>query len=188
MKTTVAPGEEFTITSDGRRLSSSSQIDITNSGGTESNLFHASCSQPLAVGDVFGSLTLIGFNGQRGTSNEVTYTYEVTNNGDNLINVTVNDDRLGLIAEISLLTTGETQTFTRTVEITETTTNTATVSGTLLAPAPLCEASDTATVTIQQPQNACDSLFSDYELSEWKIHLQRHPDRRRTNKGGTNQG
>jgi cysteine-rich repeat protein len=154
--TSIAPGEEFSITSDGKRLSSSSQIDIANSGGTESNLFHASCSQPLAVGDVFGSLTLVGFNGQRDTSNEVTYTYEVTNSGDNLINVTVNDDRLGLIAEIPLLATGETQTFTRTVEITETTTNIATVSGTLLAPAPPCEANDTATVTIQEPQGSCD--------------------------------
>jgi cysteine-rich repeat protein len=153
---TVAPGEEFTI-SKSNRLSSNSQIEITNSGGTEVNIIHTSCSQSLAVGDVFGSLTLVAFNGQRGsTSNAVTYTYDITNNGDNLINVVVNDDKLGFIGEIALLTTGETRTFTRTAVVSVTTTNTATVSGTLLTQAPLCEASDSATVTVQQPQGTCD--------------------------------
>lgn len=49
----VAPGEEFTIS-----------IEITNSGGTEINEIHLSCSQPLNLGDVYGSLTLVGANGE----------------------------------------------------------------------------------------------------------------------------
>lgn len=144
----VAKGGEFTISTS--RISSDSNIAITNYGGTENNLIHTSCSQPLKVGDVFGSLTLVAFNGQRAANNEVTYTYEITNYGDNLNNITVNDDKLGQIAVIDHLYSGETQTFSQSAEIFATTTNTVEAIGTLQSGLE-CLATDSATVTIQEP-------------------------------------
>jgi len=54
----VAPDGEFTITpAVGKtKLEAQSTIVLTNSGGTETNEIHTSCSQPLAVGNQFGSL------------------------------------------------------------------------------------------------------------------------------------
>ena len=61
----VDRGGTFTIrpTSD-LRLGPQSTIELTNPGGAgmETNFIHTSCSQPLQVGDVFGSLTLVAFS------------------------------------------------------------------------------------------------------------------------------
>ena len=64
--------------------------------GKETTKIHTSCSQPLAIGDVFGSLTIVGINGQDGGV-DVTYQYVVTNNGAPVSSVEVTDDLLGYI-------------------------------------------------------------------------------------------
>lgn len=152
MPSSVMPGGEFTITP--TKFKADSFIELTNAGGIEKNKIHTSCSQPLRVGDVFGSLTLVAFNNQRAVSNEVTYTYVITNNGSPLEDVAVFDDKLGPIVDGISLGAGESHTETRTAEIFETTTNTVTVTGELKN-GQVCEASDTATVTVESPQASC---------------------------------
>jgi uncharacterized repeat protein (TIGR01451 family) len=83
--------------------------------------YHTSCSQPIQLGDVIGSVTLVGYEGATGSSSletglgepadaptgplvlqgeEVVFNYEVTNAGNvDLTNVAVTDDVLGAITE-----------------------------------------------------------------------------------------
>ncbi len=93
--TSVAPDGEFTVSDSS--FDSNSVFTLSNGGGTETLEIHTSCSQPLAVGDVFGSLTVTAINGDDGGA-DVTYFYEVTNLGDLLTGVKVTDDVLGDIA------------------------------------------------------------------------------------------
>jgi serine-aspartate repeat-containing protein C/D/E len=155
---TVAVDEEFTVSADG--FDSNSVFILTgetpNGPVQETNEIHTSCSQPLAVGDVFGSLELVAFNGQRAGS-EVTYFYEVANTGDDLTSVTVTDDVLGAIAGPFNLAADQTQTFEASTDIYETSTNTAFVSG-LLAGGAICPvpaAQDSVTVTVEEPCDVC---------------------------------
>lgn len=74
---TVAPDGEFTITFGGSDLKADSYVEIVDANGvTELNRIPTSCSQPLTVGDVFGTLEVVGNNGLR-PGIEVTYFYEV---------------------------------------------------------------------------------------------------------------
>ena len=114
----VAPDGEFTIDPD--KFKSNSVLVASNTDGTETNEFHTSCSQPLAVGDVFGSFTLVAINGQHG-STEVTYQYKVTNNGDPLTGIVVTDVPLGDIGTIPTLGKGASDTLSKTVRILGTT-------------------------------------------------------------------
>ncbi len=147
--TTVNPDGSFTISFNGSDLKSDSYINMCNSTGVcELNKIHTSCSQPLAVGNVFGSLTLVGFNGQT-AGNNVTYGYKVTNNGDLVNNISLVDNKLGAISSQPFsLAKGASQTFSKAASLTATTTNTATASGTLVSGA-ACSASDSVTVTVQ---------------------------------------
>ena len=78
----VAENGTFTITFNGADLKADSYVEVMDSDGDkELNKIHTSCSQALAVGDKFGSLTLVGFNGATGGT-EVKYGYTVTNTGD----------------------------------------------------------------------------------------------------------
>ena len=77
----------------------------------------------------------------------VTYRYDVINNGDAVTNVTVLDDQLGTIASGFDLASLAEQTLEQSAQIFDTVTNIATVSGTL-ADGAVCEAVDTATVTV----------------------------------------
>jgi len=147
----VQPGQEFVVSAS--EFSSDSFFILSNGGGTENLKIHTSCSQLLAVGDIFGSLTLVAFNGQR-ASTEVTYIYEVTNLGDALQDVMLTDDPLGAIAGPFNLSTGESRTFQTTADIIMTTVNTGTFSGRLPNGA-MCQASDTATVIVTEPCAAC---------------------------------
>jgi hypothetical protein len=124
--TTVSPGGFFTVTSS--KFNAQSGFTLSNSGGTENLSIHTSCSQVLAVGNVFGDLTLVGFNGQTAGTN-VNYHYTVTNNGSStLTDVMLTDDKLGSIAGPFSLNAGQTKAFDLGVQVGQTTTNTATAT------------------------------------------------------------
>ncbi len=73
----IAVNETFTVTVvGGEKFDTESLIEISNSGGTESNELHTSCSVPLIVGDRYGSLTIVALNELTGDgSSEVSYQY-----------------------------------------------------------------------------------------------------------------
>jgi len=156
-KITVSPssvslGEQVTLEATGRNeLHSNSKLEIYQGGDLKQKLeIHTSCSAPLAVGNVFGSLELVKFDG-KSAGVEVTYFYEVTNNGDPLSNVLVDDNQLGLIDGPISLASEESQTFTAIAEIFETTINTVNVTG-QLADGQTCSApSDSVIVTVEEP-------------------------------------
>jgi hypothetical protein len=159
---TVSPSDEsinvgdlVTVTATGRsELHSATLLEIRQGGGVLQWLeIHTSCSQPLAVGDVFGGLELVAFDGQR-AGDEVTYAYAVTNNGSALTNVTLVDIPLGDIAGPFDLAGGETRTFQTVARILETITNTGIFSG-YLANGAVCRGSDTASVTVIEPCGEC---------------------------------
>jgi hypothetical protein len=153
--TTVEEGFEFTITFGGSTLKADSYVEIVAANGVkELNKIHTSCSQPLKVGDVFGSLELVAFNGQT-AGNEVIYTYTLTNNGDPLSGVTLVDDKLGggIINPPTDLGSGETKTYEAVTELTGSVTNKAWATGILSIGAQQCKSNDAfATVTVQVPQ------------------------------------
>jgi hypothetical protein len=122
--TTVAPGGTFTVSAGS--FASQSTFTLRNAGGTETVSIHTSCSQVLAVGNIFGSLTLVGFNGQT-AGTDVIYRYTVSNTGAQpLADVVVSDDQLGEIAGPITLAAGESRNFDRLVHVTRTVTNVAT--------------------------------------------------------------
>lgn len=129
---TVSPavvnvGESFTVTGS---FKAQSIFVLSNNvaGGTKETIsIHTSCSQPLGVGDVFGDMTLVGFNGKTGGS-AITYRYIVKNDGPAVSGVFLTDDKIGAIAGPFSLAVGETKVFEVPVAIPGTTTNTATVT------------------------------------------------------------
>ena len=87
------------------------------------------------VKSVSSSLVLAG--------DEVTYTFVVTNTGNvPLYDVVVEDDRLGMIAEIDELAVGESLMFTKTAVITEPTTNVVVATGTPPVGEPVSDTDD----------------------------------------------
>ena len=143
---TVNPGEEFTLS-----LDASKEITLLNTGGSEFNELHTSCSQPLRLGDQFGSLRIVGTDvpGASSLGADVTFVYEVTNTGtSDAENVEVNDS-FGSVpgSPIAAIGPGESVTLERTVSITETTTSTVNVAA---EPEP-CEAEDSTTITVVDP-------------------------------------
>ena len=152
---TVDPGKEFTVTSSGE-FDSNSVFYLDDGTNVETDQIHTSCSQPLEAGDVYGSLTLVGFNGQQAGA-EVIYEYIVTNIGCPVSNVTVVDDKLGRIDSFDptdVLGTGQVVTFTKTVDILVTTTNVVTVTGYLVDDT-VCQATDEVTVLVTEPCAEC---------------------------------
>jgi hypothetical protein len=170
--TLVYPAATFEVSAD--KFKSTSFIEIVDgSGVTELNELHTSCSQPLAVGDVFGSLTLVAINGVDGGA-DVTYQYIVTNNGDPLTDVVVTDVPLGDIGGPVNLGTNDSETFTKLAHLLGTTVNTATATG-FLANGEVCSASDTVTVEAVKPPPApaeckelkpIDALILEYDASQ----------------------
>ena len=113
-------------------------INIYNTNNTliERVKFKADCSQPVKLGDVFGGIQVVGFNGLSGGNSalgsSVLYSYEIKNEGSGtLTNITVVDDMLGTIpgSPIPSLTPGQIVTLTEQVWITDPVTNTVTVTG-----------------------------------------------------------
>ena len=147
--TSVAPGDLLTLSALGADMGAEVQLEV----GAQFLKIHTSCSAPLAVGDVFGSLELLSFDGVTSTQNDVTYTYQVANLGSPITGVSVVDDKLGTIAQGVNLAQNDVKTFSVTVPIFATTTNTVTVTGTLAGTSEMCAASDSATVTVDDPRD-----------------------------------
>ena len=84
----------------------------------------------------------------------MTYFYEVKNLGDLLTGVTVTDDVLGSIGGPITLPKDGVQTFQKMARLTKTTTNKGSVSG-ALANANVCQANDSVTVNVEEPDR-CD--------------------------------
>jgi uncharacterized repeat protein (TIGR01451 family) len=137
---TVSVGDLLTITAD-KSLGSETQLQI----GGQTLTFHTSCSQPLAVGDSFGSLQLVAFNGQT-AGVEVTYRYIARNSGSDA-NITIVDDPVGAIVTNTFLGSGMQAVFEKRATLFETTTNTATITATVAGPRS-CSAKDSTTVTL----------------------------------------
>lgn len=170
-KITVSPviGDLVTISAIGKDMGSEVQLEV----GGQFLKFHTSCSQPLAVGDVFGSLELVQFNGQ-GSGAEVTYFYEVKNNGVIDVDVTsVYDDKLGELLEMSsvqTLSSGQIYKLEKTAFISETTTNVVTAKANLSGESIQCgEAKDKVTVTVVEP--TCDGSIAFDKLEDDKFKL-----------------
>jgi len=161
----VAPGGMFTVTRNSQDFKSNTDIDLSNSGGIQQNDVHTSCSAPLAVGDEFGAITLVGMNGQTGGV-DVTYRYVVTNNGDPLSGVLVTDDPLGAVGGPIDMIKDQTETFFKSARITGTTINTGMAVG-LLSDGSECPAADSTTVTVVEPPvvgGECDGKVTDLVL------------------------
>jgi len=149
-------------------LDSETKVIITNAVGDviQEVSFHTSCSQPLAVGDQFGSMRLISLTTTEGGTVssdtcstelpglpgpfDVEYTYTITNNGStDLTDVTVIDDVFGAIpgSPISSILPGETVVLTLIESLGDATTNTVVVTA-----AEGCQAEATATITKAPPE------------------------------------
>jgi hypothetical protein len=165
----VPPGQTVTVSAS--QFSADSFFSLTNSG-SEALKIHTSCSQPLQVGDVFGSLTLVGFNGDSGGA-EVLYEYVVSGGGTETKGLVLYDSVLGQIAGPIVLPAGETRTFQETATITATTSNIATVTG--FQDTTQCIASASATVTVEGPPPpeckalGASTLAIDDGKIEWKV-------------------
>ena len=155
----VDPGGVFTTTRDASKV-----FILDNAGGTEENGRHVSCSQPLQAGDVYGSLTLIGLNGV-GLGTDVLYSYLIGNTGmETITGINAVDDLLGLVGGIPLLAAGDSDPLTATTFLTETTTNTVTVTGTVPSGA-ACIALGSASVVVLPPP-PCEASIAFKELKD----------------------
>jgi hypothetical protein len=151
-----APGWEFVVSRPGGKFEADSLFVLSQNGASEENRIHTSCSQNLDVGDVFGSLTLVAFNGDTGGGSTVTYEYDVTNVGDPAV-LSVEDDQIGQILPPTEFATGEMMTIARDQEILVETHNEATVSASLVADeTATCDATDTVWVTVEVPSETCE--------------------------------
>lgn len=166
----VAPGGTFELTFGGSTFKSNSYLQLRDgSGNLELDQIHTSCSQPLAAGDVFGSLTLLAINGQDAGVN-VTYQYTVTNGADPLSDVFVTDNPLGDVAGPFDLGAGESRSFeVGPVRLTGTTTNVATASG--LLGGEECTASDSVTVAVIEPTCSVAIALDKIEDDKLKLKL-----------------
>ncbi len=147
---TVNIGQEVTIArTDGKEFSAETQLQV----GGQTLAIHTSCSQALNLGDIFGSLVLVGADGQR-LDTTVTFNFFVANSGDPLSNVSV-EDSFGTVAGPFSLATGASRTFERQTTIADTVTNLGFVRG-FLADGQLCSDEDRTTVTVEPPALSCD--------------------------------
>jgi len=142
----------------------------------EENVFHTSCSQPLNVGDQFGSMTLTELTTTEGgdpappapsditsecvvsaPGEVVEFTYVVTNTGDTPVtNISVIDDVLGEVngSPIAVLAPATSVALVDQDLVTQETTNTVTVEG--YADVAVCRATASATVMVEElPDEPC---------------------------------
>lgn len=129
--------------------------------------FHTSCSQPLELGDQFGAIQLFGMETTKGGSGslgvEVDYTYTISNGSTlPLTAVLIIDDVFGLVpGSPPVIQPGETVVLTLQAIVTETTTNTVTVTGFLGDGDETCAVSSMETITAIEPppgpEDCCES-------------------------------
>jgi hypothetical protein len=141
------------------QLPTDTLIRIFSSGGTQimSIQVHTSCSQPVNLGDVYGSVQVFGIdttlNDPVSLATEVTYSYRVTNTGTTVVTgVTVVDSVFGTVpgSPIAAIQPGQTVELTLMALVSASTTNTVTVTG---QPGS-CQAMDSVTVTVETPPPA----------------------------------
>lgn len=145
------------VTFNGSDFKADSFFRLSQANGRVDLKIHTSCSQVLAVGDVFGPLTLVGFNGATGGT-PVRYGYTLLNQGNPVTVSSIVDDKLGPISFSSdcetglpnLATNGSVR-CTKEGAVTQTTTNTVTVNATLANGTTSCPATDSLTVTVAPP-------------------------------------
>ena len=144
-------GTQVTLTtSNGDKLPSESILTLTDSSGQTQNLnIHTSCSKALNVGDRFGSLRLISFNGQTG-GQTVNLGYTVTNNGAPISNLVINNSLQGDVIGPVAIDQGETLRFTSTADVLTA------GSITAIAGDSSCNAMDTLDVDVLVPPKSCD--------------------------------
>ena len=156
---TIGVGTTFEIRKiDGGDFPSEIKFDIRQDGQKLQSLkIHTSCSQHLNVGDQFGSVILEQFfpKGSTASSENVIYTYKVTNSGPADATVDVVDDKLGQIADDLLVPAGETVELTQGALLADpgTVTNVVTVTD---IDDPDCSATDQVTVNVVEPPASCE--------------------------------
>jgi len=167
---TVAPGGQFTLIGMDKHGTLGPKIFVAIDGGDVVEI-HTSCSEPIGPGLIAGDFEVISGGSRKLTvplcpivdpacppGQEVTYTYTVTNNGSAVTNLTVTDDKLGIVGQAaSLAGGGASLIFTETACIFETTTNLATATG-VLSNLENCDSNEaTATVEVLPPPDPCGS-------------------------------
>jgi serine-aspartate repeat-containing protein C/D/E len=158
---TIMIGDEFTIVAN-NELRADTQFDIVQGDVVLQSLkIHTSCSQPLRLGDRFGSVQVVAMDLKDGdylaTGADVEYSYVIKNTGlVEVQNITVVDDVIGELpgSPIDSLAPGEEVTLEITALVEETVTNTVMVNGETTSGG-VCSAEAFSTVTVVVPQPEC---------------------------------
>lgn len=178
----VAPGGLFTVAASdfgprGFKGTLGVEITLTTDGANPVSI-HTSCSEPIGPGLVVGDFTVISGGSKKldvplceiapvgcPANQQVTYTYVLTNNGTDLSDVLLVDDKMpDPIAGPMAMAGSTSQTYTRDACLYETTTNIATATGTL-GDGETCSATP-ASVTVEMlvnppPPGGCSGGDSD---------------------------
>jgi hypothetical protein len=177
---TVQPGGQFTVSASnygpkGFAGTLGSTIGITVNGGEEVEI-DTSGAKEIGPGLVAGDFEVVSGKSRKlhkplcpipdhscPANQQVTYTYVLTNGGSALSNITLDDDKLGNIHTNGSLAASQSVTYTKTVCLSKTTTNTATAMGALPSGAHCAAAPASATVTLLMPPPDCNRHSHDCE-------------------------
>jgi hypothetical protein len=169
--TDIEFGDLVTLTpSSGSELPTYTALQVTGAGGSQNVSFKTSCHKPLSLGDRFGSFVVYGMDreedGPITLGGNVQYQYTVTNpNALAVDDVTVEDSELGTIVSGETLAPSESKTFIATGTLLGTTTNIATVNGSILGDA-CTEAEDQVTTTVIVPPSSAFTCSCNQSLTE----------------------
>ena len=159
---TIEPGDSVTVEATGRDdLKSETKLKILQDGDLLQELtIHTSCSQPLNIGDQFGSMLLEEFipKGSVVVSENVIYTYRITSSTDVTVDVVDNKLDLGPDANDLFIPAGVPVELEASVLLSDpgSVTNVVTVTD---IKDPTCFAEDEVTVDVVEPPEppaACD--------------------------------